>query len=556
MLRLVFISVCFSAFVAIAADYEVGPTKTLKTLGEVPWESLVAGDQVLVQWRSEPYKDKWVMCLRGTQEKPIVVRGIPNASGQLPVIDGQNAVTRAQINFWSEARGVVVIGGANKPADLLPAWIMIENLDIISGRKPFTFTGRYGTSLYAQNAASIFIEKGEHITIRNCILRNSGNGLFIAKGTSAVTVEGCYYYDNGTVGDYHEHNNYTQSKGIVFQYNRFGPLRAGATGNNLKDRSSGCVVRYNWIEGGNRQVDLVDADGDPNIYLDPAYRQTFVYGNVLIESKDEGNAQIVHYGGDQSNQDSYRKGVLYFYNNTVISRRTGTTTLLRLSTNEERADCRNNIVYVTAGGNKLALLESSGTLDLSHNFIQPGWVTSFSAFSGALNNDGTSISAEDPGLISSGNQMYRLVSSSPCINKGTGLHSAALAGFPLNRQYVIHLKSEARAATGAVDLGAYEYGAFTGIAQAGPEVVEGLLSGGENALELSLSTASDLSVRVYDLRGRFVRQLAQGLHAAGNHRFSWDRRDYRGRSVTPGTYIMRTMNGNVPAQSQKVVVTR
>src|SRR3970282_1976293 len=140
----------------------------------------------------------------------------------------------------------------------------------------------------------------------------------------------------------YEHNNYTEAAGIVFQFNRFGPLCTGCDGNNLKDRSAGTVIRYNWIEGGNRQLDLVDSDV---LYTDPAYATTFVYGNVLIEPDGAGNRQIVHYGGDGGDEAVYRKGTLHFYANTVVSTRAGNTTLFRLSSPDESADCRNNVLY-------------------------------------------------------------------------------------------------------------------------------------------------------------------------------------------------------------------
>ena len=42
----------------------------------------------------------------------------------------------------------------------------------------------------------------------------------------------------------------------------YGPLRSGALGNAVKDRSAGLVVRYNRIEGGARSVDMVEAVND------------------------------------------------------------------------------------------------------------------------------------------------------------------------------------------------------------------------------------------------------------------------------------------------------
>ena len=99
--------------------------------------------------------------------------------------------------------------------------------------------------------------------IRNCIISDSGNGLFVAASDGAtrdIRIEKNWIVGNGNDGSIYEHNTYTAAIGIVYDDNRFGPLRAGAGGNNLKDRSAGLVVRYNWIESGNRQLDLVDAE--------------------------------------------------------------------------------------------------------------------------------------------------------------------------------------------------------------------------------------------------------------------------------------------------------
>ena len=52
-----------------ASTYEVGPSKPLTAIGQVPWESLQAGDTVLIYWRSTPYEEKWVICRQGTHAK-------------------------------------------------------------------------------------------------------------------------------------------------------------------------------------------------------------------------------------------------------------------------------------------------------------------------------------------------------------------------------------------------------------------------------------------------------------------------------------------------------
>jgi len=81
-----------------AATYEVGDAKPYTSIGAVPWKSLLPGDSILIYWRPTPYKEKWVICRQGTASAPITVRGVLNASGQRPVIDGNGAVTAPGLN--------------------------------------------------------------------------------------------------------------------------------------------------------------------------------------------------------------------------------------------------------------------------------------------------------------------------------------------------------------------------------------------------------------------------------------------------------------------------
>lgn len=446
------------AHACLGATFEVGPGRQYADPNAVPWESLSSGDTVLIHWRNTAYTSKWVLCRQGTQDAPIIVRGVPGPAGQLPVLDGHQATTRAVLNYWNQPRGVIKIGGANIPADTTPRHITIENLEIRGARPPNHFQAANGTlSSYPNNAAAIYVEKGEHITIRNCTFHDNGNGLFVAAQARNVLVEGNYIYDNGNDGSLYEHNSYTAAIGITFRYNRYGPLRAGCLGNNLKDRSAGLTVCHNWIEGGNRQLDLVDAEDDPVLQADPRYRKTYVYGNVLIEPPAAGNRQIVHYGGDSGDTSIYRKGVLYFYNNTIVSTRTDRTTLFRLSTNEEQCDARNNIFYVSAAGNTLSLLDDTGVLRLAHNWFKPGWVQSFGGNAGTVAIDGPNLSGSAPGFLNEMDQNFRLARGSVCVNAGTNIHPSVLPEHDLTREYERHQNSEQRRMDGQLDLGAYEF---------------------------------------------------------------------------------------------------
>ena len=442
------------------ATFEVGPSKTFATPSDVPWETLSAGDTVLIHWRSTPYKDKWVISGQGTETAPIVIRGVPGPEGQLPIIDGNGAVTRLALDYWNENRAIIKIGGSSVPADTMPRHIIIENLDIRGGRPSNKFTDHKGAIQgYIANAAAITIEKGENITLRNNRLHDSGNGLFIGSGgtnvSRSILVEGNDIFDNGNVGSAYEHNSYTEALGITFQHNHYGPLKAGSVGTNLKDRSAGAVVRYNWIEGGNRVLDLVDA-GNATIRASSLYRTTHVYGNVLIKNGGVGNQQVTQYGGDSATTANYRKGMLFFYNNTVVSTRIDRTTLFGISTGEERVDARNNIFYVTAAGTTLSLLNATGNLALSHNWFKPGFVAAFGTLTGIVNDDGTSVQGSSPGFRGESTLDFGLTSSSAARNAGTTFATAFLDAHNVTNEYVKHQGKRMRKADGVIDLGAFE----------------------------------------------------------------------------------------------------
>jgi hypothetical protein len=448
----------FSSILAVqAAVFEVGPGQNYQAIGDVPWESLKPGDTVLIHWRPEPYREKWVIAGSGTAKSPITVRGVPGANNSLPVIDGNGAKTRRTLEFWNEGRGVIKIGGARGKAAGVGRYIVLENLDVRGGRPPYTFMAANGsTQNYLQTAAAIYVERGEHIVIRNCAIHDCGNGLFLSSGdrdtSKDILIERNHIYDNGNAGRQSEHNSYTEAQGIVFQFNWFGPLRPGCPGINLKDRSSGAVVRCNWIEGGNLELSLVEAEDSQLLREDPEYRRTFVYGNVIIEPNGDGLGLIARYGGDSRKTETFRKGTLFFYNNTVVSRRTDGTMLLKLSTDAEQCDFRNNIVYLTNPGRSLRFAPSPGKFTLSHN-----WFKSGSDVHKRVGNDQSTLTGDAPGFVDAARGDFRLATGSPCIGAGAELPSGVRAVHPVDAEYVTHQISTRRLNSGGLDLGAFGF---------------------------------------------------------------------------------------------------
>ena len=506
-------------------DYHVGPGQPLSAISDVPWATLQAGDRVFIHWRASPYQEKWVINRQGTTAQPIEVIGVNGPLGQQPVIDGNGAVTVAGVNFWNEQRGVIKIGGSNTPPDGLPTYITIDNLEIISGRPPYQFTDDNGqTQTYAENAASIYVEKGANLIIRNCTIRDSGNGIFIGafSGDSEnILIEYNYIYDNGIVGSVFHHNTYTEAIDMTFQYNRYGPLRAGALGNNLKDRSAGLVVRYNWIESGNRQLDLVESSSSALINH-PGYNTTHVYGNILIEPDGAGNSQISHYGGDNGTTSNYRKGTLYFYNNTVVSTRTGNTTLARLSTNDESAEVFNNTIFTTATGDKFAMIDGNGTFNMDNNWLKPGWVDCHCSPNGTVNNLGNNITGADPAFVDLNLQNFALQDTSPLINQGASIPLTLLPDHDVSLEYIKHQGSANRNTIGNLDIGAFEHQSQSsggsgkvGIGTSEPQGILDVVSGNSGLILPRVdSTASIVNpvngMLIYDLSAHCVKAFENG----------------------------------------------
>ena len=401
---------------ASAETITVGPGQQKRDPSHVAWGQLEPGDIVEIHWRPEPYRNKWALSRQGTPDKPIIVRGIRNEKGEMPEIDASRAVAPNGQLFWGEARSVVKIGESNDSGDEAPAHLIVENLHI-HGAKPETFfLGKDGLTEYVAAASAIYIESGHHITIRNCRLHDCGNGLFVAPASEEILVEGCDVFDNGNVDSVYEHNVYSEAKGITYQFNRFGPLRFGCRGNNLKDRSAGLIVRYNRIEKGNRQLDIVDSQEGMEIRNDPRYHLAQVYGNLLIEHEGADNNQIVHFGGDSGDDQANRHSLL-FYNNTVISTRTEKTVLVRLSTNSQSADIFNNVIYTPAEGKTFAIVDAEGQVNLRGNYMKPGWKKCHGKYSGTITASGM-IEVDDPGFVDSAKGDYQPGPGSVLRDKG------------------------------------------------------------------------------------------------------------------------------------------
>jgi hypothetical protein len=66
---------------------------------------------------------------------------------------------------------------------------------------------------------------------------------------------------------------------------------------------------------------------------------------------------------------------------------------------------------------------------------------------------------------------------------------------------------------------------------------------GDLTVNFDLAAEENVELALFDVSGRLIRSLAKGRYAAGPHRVTWDGRDARGRTASPGR-LSRTAEGN------------
>ncbi len=482
-------------------DYAVGPEQPYASIGDVPWATLTSGDSVRIFWRDEPYHEKFLIQGRGTEDAPIVVCGVAGPDGQLPVIDGEDATTSPDMNYATtegQARGLIHVSlGGDDEYGYKPEHVVIQGLHIRNAAYTNEYTGSDGATVpYFENAAGIFIERGDNITVRGVELESNGNGLFVASGgdeqtrSHDIVLERSYVHDNGTpeVGQDQRHNIYTEADGMVFQYNEIGPLAPGALGAALKDRSTGTVVRYNRITGGSRSLDLVDAQDSSALAVeDPDYRTTLVYGNVIINDAAVHGpilSNMIHYGGDSGIPELNRKGTLYFVHNTVIIRADQDdaagvgqyqTSVFDLDTDDETAVVENNVFYVrsaTPGATPTELDwgRSAGTIELGTNWASPGsldWRYPDDTTGTVTGSDQLLTNAEnDPGFVDEPAGDLAPAAGSALVDAAGPLPEGLTAlGLTVGEEHTGMGAAQLRPDDGAPDLGAFE---SVGTPQAAP----------------------------------------------------------------------------------------
>ncbi len=76
------------------------------------------------------------------------------------------------------------------------------------------------------------------------------------------------------------------------------------------------------------------------------------------------------------------------------------------------------------------------------------------------------------------------------------------------------------------------------------------LSGGPATVRYEVDRSGDVGLALYDVRGRKVRTLVDGVHSQGTFITTWDGTDDEGRRVASGVYFCRMTTGGAGARSE------
>jgi pimeloyl-ACP methyl ester carboxylesterase len=73
-------------------------------------------------------------------------------------------------------------------------------------------------------------------------------------------------------------------------------------------------------------------------------------------------------------------------------------------------------------------------------------------------------------------------------------------------------------------------------------------------IAFDVPSRSDVTLAVYDVLGRRIQRLVQGVREAGRHSLQWDARKVAGNAVAPGLYFVRLEAGTISLSSRVVIL--
>lgn len=360
---------CYDDPALTGGDYEVGAEKQYTTIQSTPAANTLVPGSIIRIWNTDTtgqnpsiYNEYYQIHNTGSATQPMIVCGVPDSQGNLPIIDGSNATGQAGTSIYAAGYGIISVWGGGygngspygywQSGSAGPSYVSITGLHLEHGSPIYNFTppGGGAETPYGDGSACLSIRSGSYIDLSGNDLDTCSNSIFTAENansawasiTQDITIMGNHIHGSGIANDFLDHQVYLQSFYLLLQGNLIDNYLSTAQGCDVKWRGVEGIFRYNYIASGAARVfDMVD-NQDAGTYIDlgaylgwatlyydgdtagasmiTAYQESaqkdFVYGNLIFGSSAQ---YAIHYAEDHDSGMADRIGTLYFYNNTMDS---------------------------------------------------------------------------------------------------------------------------------------------------------------------------------------------------------------------------------------------
>ncbi len=403
---------------ARAATYAVGPGREFPDLQSVA-RRLQPGDVVLVDGDAT-YPGDLILRNDGAPGKKITIRG-RRVGGKRPILAGGRTTLEVRGSHY-QIEGFEITGGTAR-------CVFHHAHDVTLADAILHDCPRHGLLGADDDTGSLTLD---YVEVYACGAGDSAHPIYMATDERAhpgavFRMQHCYLHDqNG--------------------------------GNNVKSRAERNELHYNWIEGAKyHEIELIG----PERTLDHGREDSDVVANVI---KKLHPGYVVRVGGDGSGESN---GRYRFASNTVVLG-PETSAVFRLFNGLESIEMHNNAFFRQGGGGVRILMEQDVRWARGHPLVAGthNWLPRGST---AIPDPWVhTLVGVDPGFVSE--RDLRPAAGSPLIDAGSDvLPSPPRCAFPsplveaqssppFGRQEA-PLSAAPRGRVGAIDIGAFEYGA-------------------------------------------------------------------------------------------------
>ena len=360
---------------AFTTDYEVGPGKAYANLEALPQPNTWLPGTIIRMWNTDAtgtspttYNEYLNIQNSGTRTAPVWLCGVPNANGNLPVMEETNATasnTTPSTNKLYGYGGIVLMASSHygkwQGGTIGPNYVGITGIEIkdanpansfvtpggVSTSCPPNYTTSGTTCPWISDAAGIHVESSADVLLEGNDINLDPNGI-MTKDLSSSNLWSTVTRNIGIIGNnIHgmfwsllEHGLYVQSYYLLAEGNKIHDPNPANTspGSDIKDRGLAGIFRYNYLgTGAARSFDGVeDEDGyyydtiegytypwsigdtaGPNViagYMESA-QNDFLYGNLIFGVYPD--EYQIHYAADKGSTMNAKNGTLWYYFNTL-----------------------------------------------------------------------------------------------------------------------------------------------------------------------------------------------------------------------------------------------